>query len=246
MAHKTYIRHASDGDTAILFIHGFLGSPEHFDRFIQTVPENFGIYNILLAGHGGSVRDFAKASMAIWKKQVNDAVFELLQKYQHIIIVAHSMGTFFAMDTAVHLPHRVRAVLLLQSPLKIAVKTSAVINTLKSFFNLIPPDDEVGKMFHEAHSVTLNKRIWEYIGWIPRYLELFSESRRARDTIQKVEVPCYICQSARDELIARRALDFIPNKPNIHVSILQNSEHFIYSNDDFLYMNKILCKLLEL
>ena len=44
MAHEEYIRH-TDGDRVVLFIHGFLGSPEHFEKFIELVPKEYGIYN---------------------------------------------------------------------------------------------------------------------------------------------------------------------------------------------------------
>ena len=114
MSHKTYIRHVENGETAVLFIHGFLGSTEHFARFISLVPENYGIYNVLLEGHGGSTKDFAKASMEKWKAQVSHVVDELLGKYKFLIIVGHSMGTFFAMDTAVNFPDRIKHLFLLR------------------------------------------------------------------------------------------------------------------------------------
>jgi esterase/lipase len=82
--HKEYIRHTS-GNTAVLFIHGFLGSPNHFRPFLELVPENFGIYNVLLHGHGRTVKDFSNASMKIWKEQVENIVLQLSEKYDKII-----------------------------------------------------------------------------------------------------------------------------------------------------------------
>lgn len=38
--HPSYFREG-DGKCAILFIHGILGSPNHFNRFIPSVPKNF-------------------------------------------------------------------------------------------------------------------------------------------------------------------------------------------------------------
>ena len=154
--HKTYIKE-SDGDTAVLFIHGFLGSPEHFKKLIEIVPTDVSVYNILLNGHGGSVLDFGKASMESWKKQIDDVVCTLNEKYQNIYIVSHSMGTFFAMEQAIKYPDNVKGLILLQTPLKIGVKPRAAINTFKSFFDIFK-NDKVAKAYKNAHSVKLYRK----------------------------------------------------------------------------------------
>lgn len=243
MAHEEYVRHTCE-DKVVLFIHGFLGSPEHFEKFIELVPEYFGIYNVLLCGHGGNVRDFSKASMALWKEQVENIVLELNKRYTEIIIVAHSMGTLFAYDLANKYPETVKAMILLGTPLKIGVKGTAFANSFKSLFGLISDEDEIGKAYDKAHGVKLNLKLWEYIGWIPRYLELFSESKRGRTTIKNISVPCYIFQSARDELVSRKSERYIPQKENITLSILENSAHFIYDKFDFQKVAKLFSKIL--
>ena len=243
MPYKTYIRHAS-GDTAILFIHGILGSPMHFERFIDAVSADYGIYNILLEGHGGSVRNFSKASMEKWKKQVDEAATVLLSRYDKIFIVGHSMGTFFAMDTAVKYSKRVKGILLLQSPLKIGVKPIAVKYSMQVLFGQIKEDDEFMKEYKNANSIDLNLRFWEYIGWIPRYLELFAESKRARQTITKIDVPCVVFQSAKDELVSMKSTGFVPNKPNIKLTVLKNSTHFIYEKSEYSEIIATFCKMI--
>ena len=168
MAHEEYIRH-TDGDRVVLFIHGFLGSPEHFEKFIELVPKDYGIYNVLLYGHGGTVKDFSSASMKIWKSQILKILKELDEKYKEIIIVSHSMGTLFSYSLAIKYPEKIKTMLLLATPLKIGLKWTACVNSLKSLFGIISDDDEVGKAYNKAHSVRLNLKLWEYIGWIPRY-----------------------------------------------------------------------------
>ncbi len=232
MAHEEYIRH-TDGDRVVLFIHGFLGSPEHFEKFIELVPKEYGIYNVLLYGHGGTVKDFSSASMKIWKSQILKILKELDEKYKEIIIVSHSMGTLFSYSLAIKYPKKIKAMLLLATPLKIGVKWTACVNSLKSLFGIISDDDEVGKAYNKAHSVRLNLKLWEYIGWIPRYLELFRETKAGRINIQNVSVPCFIFQSKKDELVSFKSVKFIPEKENIHLSVLKNSAHFIYDKEDF-------------
>ena len=238
MAHKEYIRH-TDGEKAVLFIHGFLGSPDHFQRFIELVPEEYGIYNVLLRGHGGTVRDFSSASMKIWKNQVFKILKELDEKYKEIIIVSHSMGTLFSYYLAIKHPEKIKAMLLLGTPLKIGVGMRAVVNSLKSFLGIVSDDDEVGKAYKRAHSVKLTLKLWEYIGWVPRYLELFREAKEGRSNIKNVSVPCFIFQSKKDELVSFKSIKFIPEKENIYLTVLENSAHFIYDKEDFrIILNK--------
>ena len=231
--HSPYFRINENSDTAVLFIHGFQGSPRHFDRFVDKVPSEISVYNLLLSGHGGSVRDFSRASMTEWKTQIEAVLEDLVTNYKNIYIVGHSMGTFFALDAAIGYPENIRAIFLLQSPLKIGVKPYALINSLKALFNV---NDEVGQIYKKSNSVKLNFRIWEYIGWIPRYLELFRGAKTARKKICDIKIPCFIFQSQKDELVSIRSLKFIPQNQYISVVTLKNSAHFIYDNNEFEFL----------
>ncbi|MBE7041793.1 MAG: alpha/beta fold hydrolase [Ruminococcaceae bacterium] len=231
MAHETYIKEVAGSKTAVLFIHGFLGSPEHFERFIPKLSDSVSVFNILLTGHGGTVLDFGKASMDIWKQQAAGEAERICEKYENVYIVAHSMGTFFAMEAANAHPDKVKGIILLQTPLKIGVKPSAAINTFKSFFNIFDEDD-TSRAYKAAHSVTLNFKVWEYASWIPRYIELFREAKCARNTICALRVPCLIFQAKKDELVSMKSVKYIPQKESIKLTVLENSAHFIYDQDD--------------
>ncbi len=231
MAHKTYKKEVPGGSTAVLFIHGILGSTEHFERFIPKLSKQVSVFNILLAGHGGTVSDFGKVSMAIWKEQAAQEAVHICKSYENLYIVAHSMGTFFAMEAAKAHADRVKGIILLQTPLVIGVKPAAAINTFKSFFNIFN-EDETSRAYRAAHSVTLNYKVWEYVSWIPRYIELFRESKRARTTISEITTPCMIFQAKKDELVSMKSVKYIPETSNIKLCILENSAHFIYDKDD--------------
>ena len=139
MSHSEYRREIPDSRCAVLFIHGIQGSPCQFEPFYASVPENWSIVNLLLEGHGGEVRDFSRASMDGWKAQVAAAADELAAKHSTVIIVGHSMGTFFAMDTARRLPGQVKGLLLVAVPLVITVTPRAGFNSLRVILTS-PPD----------------------------------------------------------------------------------------------------------
>ena len=56
MPHQPCTRLLSGGETAVLFVHGILGTPDHFSPFLSLVPPEYSVINLLLEGHGGSVR----------------------------------------------------------------------------------------------------------------------------------------------------------------------------------------------
>ena len=88
MEHKENKRIIKGASSAVLFIHGIIGTPNHFDRFIPLIPGDVSVHNILLDGHGNSVTDFSHTSMKKWESQVTDAVAELSKTHEKIYIVA--------------------------------------------------------------------------------------------------------------------------------------------------------------
>ena len=105
--HKEYVRLVDSADTAVLFIHGIVGTPNHFTDFVNLVPIEMSVCNMLLDGHGKGVSEFSKTSMAKWKSQVDAKVKELSKTHSKIIIVAHSMGTLFAINESVKHPDKI-------------------------------------------------------------------------------------------------------------------------------------------
>lgn len=245
MAYEKCVRYTQGDKNAVLFIHGFLGSPDHFRQFIPKIPQSYAIYNLLLHGHGGEVLDFANSSMEIWKSQVRATVRALAKQFENIVIVAHSMGCFFAMESAAAFPVQVKAIFLLGVPFKIFVRPAAIINAVKLFLNIFPESKREFAAVKNVLGVKLNRRVWEYAGWIPRYAELFTQAKRARETVKRVTVPCFIFQSENDEVVSLKSLKYVPDKKNFTVAVLHESSHFIYSESDFQKIGKALWDFLS-
>ena len=121
MEHKEYVRICDNSNIVILFIHGIVGTPNHFNEFVSLVPESFSVYNLLLDGHGKSVKDFSKTSMKKWEAQVASVVEKLSLTHEKIYIVAHSLGTLLAIDQAIK-TKKVCKLFLLAVPLQLSLK----------------------------------------------------------------------------------------------------------------------------
>lgn len=73
---------AGNGDTAVLLIHGIVGTPRHFDFLKDSFPADWTLRSIQLDGHGGTVADFAHTSCDKWKQQVERELVALCERYR--------------------------------------------------------------------------------------------------------------------------------------------------------------------
>ncbi len=230
--HQEYIRMIPGATTAVLLLHGIVGTPDHFRDFIPLIPSDWSIYNMLLDGHGKNVEDFAKTSMDIWKVQISGALEELRKEHENIVIVAHSMGTLFSINFAMEDPSKIRHLFLMEAPLRVRPTYLAATTALKVLFNQVTPDDLRTKGAQAAYGIKPDKQLWKYISWIPRYLELLKEIRHTRKMVSKLETPCTAYQSRHDELVSSSSIKILQKNPQIKVRMLHESGHFHLARED--------------
>ena len=235
MPHEEYIKIHESASVAILFIHGIVGTPNHFGPFISMVPNAVSVYNLLLDGHGKSVKDFSHTTMKKWEEQVRKAVDDLSATHQKIYIVAHSMGTLFAIEQALK-NSKVSKLFLSAVPLKISLKPQMFINSMKVYFNKIQPTDKVALAAKNCYGISQDKNPFSYIGWIPRFMELFNKARKTRKTIHLLQTPCMIYQSNKDEMVSKNATRYLKDNQSLSVSKLNNSGHYYYDERDFAFL----------
>ena len=223
MAHSEFTRKGADARISVLFIHGIGGTPNHFKAFVPLVPERFSVCNMLLDGHGGTVRDFSRASMEKWKAQVEKKITELTSRGERLIITAHSMGTLFAIRHAVKSPELIEGLFLLAPPLKLALKPAMAVNSLKLCFGAAENASDI-------YGTEPDRRLWRYLGWAPRYLELLSEIKKTRELAAELNVPCRVFLSAKDEMVSPRSAEMFSQ--SVKPVLLESSSHYRYGDTD--------------
>lgn len=237
------IRYVQGADTAILFIHGILGTPDHFIPLLPFVPSDWSIYNLLLKGHGGGVKDFSAASMSEWKQQVHTAFRSLRASHDKVVIAAHSMGTLFAMQEA--MDGQAAALFLLNVPLKIRVTPRLFSTSWKIFQGNIRPDDERTIAAHRAYGIDDDANILHYIGWVPRFLELFSEIRKTRKVASQLNTEAQVYLAVQDEMVSPESGKAFEGNPHVTVKLLNTSGHFYYSPQDRRIIQKDFCDMVQ-
>ena len=245
MEHKEYKRIVPEAETAVLFIHGIAGTPNHFKDFLPLVPKEFSVYNLLLDGHGGKTEDFSKTSMKKWENQVDFTVSDLLKTHEKIIIVAHSLGTLLAIEQAVK-ERRIEKLFLLAVPIKLFVKPVALFSAFRIYLGKVPESNEKLVAMKNCCGIELSKNLLKYLGWIPRFLELFGKIGETRKIIGNLKTDCMIFQSLGDELVSKKSIKYLEEKTSASINVLEKSGHYYYEKNDFDYLlgelRKLICE----
>jgi carboxylesterase len=174
--------------------------------------------------------------MQKWEKQVRVQMEKLSGKFQNTIIVAHSMGTLFAIDMALAYPQLVRQLFLLAVPLKPRPTWRALIQALQVNFNR--PDTGNAPLIaaKAAYSIAPDWRLWRYPTWAPRYLELLRKISETRKKLPLLSVPCCAVQSKNAELVSPKAFELLRRQPQIEAHFLQHSSHGYYAPTDKTFL----------
>lgn len=232
MTHETQVLKIPGSQTAVLLVHGILGTPHQFDPFLSVLPKDWSMINLLLDGHGGTVENFGRSSMRKWETQVAELVNTLCTEYENVFIIAHSMGTLFALDAAIAHPDKIKGLILLSPPLKVGPKLRLIRYAFRIGLGFGGSFDAELTAVRHAYSLETDRCIWNYRRWITRYLELFSKIRRTRAQLSKLVTPTTVYLCLDDEMVSVHSDYYVKNHPACKLYYLSHSSHFAYSEED--------------
>lgn len=230
--HQPYTRVIPHSKDAIVFIHGFIGTPDHFKQFYLYVPETWSIYNLLLDGHGGSVDQFAKTSMNKWQQQVKKTIDDIKNHHQMVYLVGHSMGTLLEIQYTLLNPSKIAGLFLLAVPLHVHITPLAVFNALGTIFKFNDKNNLQLQAAKAMYSVDPDARVWKYIPWIPRYIELLKLCKWTRNMIDHLHTDTIVIQSKKDELVQFCSHEYFKTNNQVELIVLNQSTHYYYQKSD--------------
>ena len=240
MDHSSKIRLVDGATTAVLFIHGILGTPRHFSHIlplVDHVPENVGYYNLQLPGHGGTVGDFSKSSMEQWKYAAREAFTSLASTHDHVVIVGHSMGTLFALQLAMEHPEKVPLLFLIAAPIRPWVSLQGMRCCLRASFGRLREDRPGEMAIVRAGGTKLTPRLWQYIPWAPHMIALLRLAKETEKLLPRLNTKTIVFQSRKDEMVALRSGEILKGCPGVRLTTLPDSTHFYYPDEEC----KIVC-----
>ena len=239
--HSEYRRMVPEAKAAVLFVHGINATPRFFDEYVAVVPENVSVHNLLLPGHGGSVRDFGAHSAKEWEEHVRKALDALRQSHERVYIVAHSLGTLLTIREVVRDPSRIAGMLLLCVPLRIWSRPTAWWGKLAKGLGGKAAQEELS----HCYGTDVDWRIWRYVGWIPRYVELFALSKDVRQKISHLDVPAVVFMAGRDEQVSLRSEMHMKDHPAIVLQRMPKSTHHLFTVEDKAAIAAVLKRMCD-
>lgn len=227
--HEQRIREVPGSPVGVVMLHGIAGTPDHFRFLEDRIPESWSVYNLLLPGHGSTVRAFGRSSLRQWRSHARQYLDRCHGAHERMLLIGHSMGTLFALEWAMDHPDARVELLLLNCPMKVKYPPATAWLCLKTAFG---HTSEHCLAMARATSVALTPRLWQYLSWIPRVLELLGQIRRVRARLPELTAPGECFHSARDELVRDAARRVLEDCPGLKLRTLTDSGHFDYDPKD--------------
>ena len=231
LVHKEYRQIVNGADTAVLFIHGIVGTPNHFIPFYPLVPNNVSLYSILLDGHGKGPKDFSNTSMKKWESQVRGIIDELCETHDNIYIIAHSLGTLLATEQAI-CNKKIKGLFFLSMPITVFVKPSMIPTALSVCLGKPNPNNKSAITAANCYGIEPNKNLFLYLKWIPRFIELLIKVIKTRNILKSLDTPCVSYQCILDEVVSPLSIKYLKKRSTITVKALQKSSHYFYDDND--------------
>lgn len=94
---------SGSGDTALLFVHGWLGNKHWWDKQVPVFEKKYLVACMDLAGHGDSGKTRGNYTTKLYADDIISAAKSLPAK--EIILIGHSMSGAYALEAAPHIPN---------------------------------------------------------------------------------------------------------------------------------------------
>lgn len=235
MEHLPFVIDVPHARVCVLMVHGFLGSPHHFDMLLPLIPADWAVHSIQLDGHGGTLRDFMRTDRHKWEAQLAAEMAHVCRTYDRVVVVAHSMGCMLSANAAVQHgdPSKIAAMLFLGAALYPKCDPPIVHTAIRMINFTQDENDPCTAAARACCGVQVYKiPLWQLLGSAPRFLDLFAISRYTRRRIGAYDLPMIALQSWRDEVVGRRSIKPFLANPHAKGEFLMHSSHFYYSPED--------------
>lgn len=224
----------------VLFIHGIFSSYKQFNNIMRILSDDgYSIYALNLKGHGGNAKDIISIKHDDWIKQVNEKIGELVDKYEEVYLISHSMGALLALNSD-HLNKLKKCVML--SP-ALSPKLSRDIIKLSWHIDDDPCEDEYILYHKETTGVTFTG-IYEKACAIKPLIELLRLIRLTKKRLNNIEIPVLIFISNNDEVLrvtgAKKIYDMIKSEDKKIVLLDKSYHSLLDSEEEKMIIKKII------
>lgn len=217
------------GETGVLLIHGFSGSPLEMRLFGDSLASRgYTVSGVRLAGHGSSIRNMARTRGKDWLVSAEDALLELKSQCSRVFIAGLSMGGVIALNLSTR--HDVDGLVCMSTPAFLKDARLCFVPLARLFVRYVPspPDDlkdpEALKWFSNYERMPT--------ACIQSLMHLIWATRRL---LPQVHAPVLFVQGACDHTVPPASLPYMlehVGSPVKESLILPNSGHGVTADVD--------------
>lgn len=184
----------------VLLIHGLNGSLRDMAEVELFLRKNKLVTkNLLLPGHGSSVRKMLSQGWPEWSQEVREAYRDMRKQCEHVFLVGHSLGGALALHTAAH--EEVAGVVSMCAPLYMRPWMQPLVWATKYFLPMVPTlredvRDRVARRRYarESYRWTPMRPVESMINYLPTL----------RAELPRITAPALIMISNHDHVVPAR------------------------------------------
>lgn len=208
--------------TAVLFIHGFTGSPAVFADIAREVASRADVSVSVpkLAGHGSTWQEMSWTRWQDWLADAESALLECADEHDSVIVVGLSMGGALALTVAADHPDLVDRLVLINPALYVDSPLAPLTPFLRHVITSVPGiGGDIALPGAAEHAYTQTP--------VAAVASLHREFKYTRRRLWQVSAPTTLCLSTTDHVVRPRSARLLRNAllTSLRVVMLRRSYH---------------------
>ena len=193
------------GNRAILFVHGFTGSPHDFDYMAREANRSgFTVSVPRLPGHGTCGEDFLQTTWRDWLRRAFDAYYDLKAAHDDVAIVGLSMGGVIALIMAAQL--KPKKLVTLAAATHVFDKRIGLTPFISLFTKKMKREND--EKFDDPDLQYLKEEYWSYT-WPKQSAQLYKLMKMSRKIVPEIVSETLVVAAKNDDTVPMEAADFI-------------------------------------
>ena len=215
----------------VLLVHGLNGSRRDMAELESVLQERGWLTdNMLLPGHGTSVRDLMALGWDDWTQAVQQELRELKQRCDQVFLVGHSLGGSLSLHTAAH--EEVTGIVTMCAPLHMHPLTRHFVRFAKYITPLLPTLREDVSDPEARRRYTRDVYRWTPMRPVESMLQFLP---KLRAELPHITAPALVITSLHDHVVPARdgrEIYRLIGSPEKHLVTLHRSYHVVMKDRD--------------
>lgn len=184
----------------VLLVHGLNGSQQDFAEIeTRLLERGMVVVNMLLPGHGSTIRDMLNTGWDDWSQAVLDELRALKQRCDVVFLVGHSMGGALSLHAAAH--EEVAGIVSICAPLYMRPGLKAAVRLVKYITPLLPVLREDVRDREERRLHPRGNYRWTPMRPVESLLQFLPH---LREELPRITAPALIMTSIHDHVVPAR------------------------------------------